>query len=51
MLILRENNNIVEYLGPHKNEKYILDEQDIKEDYKDLVGKSLDLGSCTKDSL
>lgn len=51
MLISRENDNTVEYLGLHKNEKYILDEQDIKEDYRDLVGKSLDLGSCAKNSL
>ncbi len=46
-----KDDNISENFGPHEDEESTLKEQDIEEDYRNLVDKSLDIGSCTKDSL
>ena len=49
--MLGKDNNTLEYFGAHKNEKYTLDEKDIKRVYRDLVGDNLDTGSRQRDSL
>lgn len=51
MLILGKNDNASKNFGPHKNKKSILKEQEIKRDYRNLKGKSLDTKSCTRDGL
>ena len=38
-----EDDYLSKYFRPHKNEKYTLNEQDIKKDYKNLVNKSFEL--------
>ena len=49
--ILRENDNASENFGPHKDKESTLEEQDIEGNYTNLIGKSLDIGSCTRDGL
>lgn len=51
MPIPKEANKVLQYFGPYENKKYILDKQDIKGDYKDLIGKSLNTGSRVRNSL
>ena len=46
-----EDDNSSEYFGSHENEKYILNEQNIEGDHRDLVGKSSDTKSRAKDDL
>lgn len=47
----KKDNNILEYFEFNKNEKYILDKQDIGIFFRDLVSKSLDTKSHAKDKL
>ena len=51
ILMPGENDNTSEYFGPHKDQKYILNEQDIKRDHRSLMSKNLDNGSHAKDGL
>ena len=51
LLIPREENNISENFGLHEDEKLTLEEQDIEKNHKNMVGKSLDIGSHTRDGL
>ena len=51
MLMPKEDNNILEYFGLFKDEKYKLDEQDIEKYYRDLIGKSWNIWSFAKDTL
>lgn len=51
ILRLRKHNNVLGYFEPHKNEKYILDKQDIKKDHKNLISKNLDTKSHAKNNL
>ena len=46
-----EDDNALENIGPHEDEKFILKEQKIQGDHRDLVGKSLDIRSCARDGL
>lgn len=50
-LKLKENNNVLENFGFYKNKKSTLEEQNIKEDYRNLVSKSLDIKLCIKNNL
>lgn len=43
--MLREDDNVLENFEPHEDEKFILEEQDIEGDHRDLIGKSLDTKS------
>lgn len=47
----REDNNALENFVPHKDKKSILEKQDIKKDYRDLIGKSSDTRSHARDDL
>lgn len=38
-------------MGVHKDNKFILEEQDINKDHKNLVGKNSDIESHIKDGL
>ena len=49
--MLGKNDDASENFGPHKNEKFTIDKQKMEKDYKDLVGKSSDIGSRTRDGL
>lgn len=51
MQIPDDNNNVLDKLRPHEDEKSILKEQDIEDNPKDLVGKSLDVKSQAKDMI
>ena len=51
MPILEENDNTSENCGLYKNEKSILEEQDIEKDYTNLIHKILDIGSHVRDGL
>ncbi len=51
MPILKKDDNISENFEFYKDENFILKEQDITEDYRNLVGKRLDIRSHIKDSL
>lgn len=51
MPIPGEDNNTSQYFSFHEYEKYILNEQDIEGDHKNLVYESLDLETLAKDSL
>ena len=51
MAISGENDNISENFGPHEDKKSTLEEQDIKKDYTNLVGKSSDTRSRARDGL
>lgn len=46
-----DDDNISEYFGSHKDKEYILNEQDIERDYKNLAGKNLDTRSPIRDNL
>ena len=46
-----KDNNLSEYIGPHKDKEYTLDAQNIEGDYRNLVGKSLNTKSRARDSL
>lgn len=41
--MLREDDNVLENFGPHIDEKSLSKEQDIKEDHRNLTGKSSDI--------
>ena len=43
MLILEENHNALKNFVPYENEKFILEEEDIKKNHKNLVKDSLDI--------
>ena len=47
----RKDDNALENLGPHKDEKFILKKQVMEEDQRDLIGKSLDTESRARDGL
>lgn len=51
MLIAGEDNNVSDNFNTYLNKKFILDEQDIEKNYKDLVDKNVDTQSCTRDEL
>lgn len=51
MLILGEDNNILKNFEFYKDEKSILEKQDIKKDLKNLVDKNLDTRNYTRDGL
>ena len=45
MPMSREDNNISNNFGPYEDEKSTPEVQNIEKDYRDLVGKSLDIRS------
>lgn len=49
--MLKKKNDILEIFGSYKDEKFILQKQDIEKDYTNLVGKSLNTRSYAKKSL
>ncbi len=49
--ILGEDDNISENFGLHEDKEFILEEQDIKGDHRNLVDKSSGTGSYVRDSL
>lgn len=51
ILMLKKDNNTLEYFGPYKDGKYILDQHDIEKNHNNLVGQSSDTGSCAKNNL
>ena len=51
MPILGKDNNTSENFWLYKNKESILKEQDIEKKYKNLIGKSSDIGSGAKNSL
>ena len=51
MLIPRKDDNASENFGLYKDKESILEEQDIKKDHTNLVGKSLDIESRARDGL
>ena len=50
ILINKKDENKSENVGPYKNEKSILEKQDIEGDYRNLHNKSLNTKSHAKDS-
>ena len=48
MLMLEEDDNASDNFGPYEDEESLPEAQDIKEDYRNLVGKSSDTGSCIR---
>lgn len=46
-----EDDDTSENFGPHEDEESTLEEQNIEGDHKNLVGKSLNIGSRAKDGL
>lgn len=46
-----KDNYASENFGPHEDEKFTLEEQNIEWDYRNLVGESLDTGSYVRDNL
>lgn len=51
MTISRKNNNLSKNFGSYEDEKSILEKQNIKEDYGDLINKSSDTRSYARDNL
>lgn len=51
MLMPGKNHNVSKNFELHENEKSILEKQNIKRDYRDLVSKFMDTESCEKNSL
>lgn len=51
MSTLRKINNILENFGSHKVEKSILEEQNIKRDDKNVVGKNSDIENQARDNM
>ena len=49
--MLRENDNTLENFVPYKDKESTIENQEIEKDHRDLVGKSFDIRSCTKDCL
>lgn len=49
--MLGKNNDASKNFEPHKNKKSILKKQDIEEDHRNLIGKSLNTESYTRDGL
>lgn len=49
MQMLRKNNYELKNFKLHKDENYILKEQNIKKNYKNLVNKSLNIRSYARD--
>ncbi len=50
-LIPGKDDNTSENFGPHEDEESKLEEQDIEEDHRNLLGKSLDTRSHVRDGL
>lgn len=48
---MKKDDNMLENFGPYKNEEFILEEQDIKGNHKNWIGKCLNIRSYIKDSL
>lgn len=46
-----ENDNVSENLGPYKNKKSILKEQEMEGDYRDLIDKSSDTKNRARNGL
>ena len=44
----REDDNVSENFGPYKDEKSIVEVQNIGKDHRDSVSKSSDTGSCAR---
>lgn len=49
--MLRKNDNALMNFRLYKDEEFILEEQEIERDYRNLVGKSFDIRRHTKDNL
>lgn len=49
--MLEKKNNALENFRSYEDEKSILEKQNLKKDYKDLINKSLNTISNAKDSL
>lgn len=47
----KKDNNALEYFEFYADKEYVLNKQDIEENYKDLIRKSLDIKSYTKNNL
>lgn len=47
----RKDNDISENFESYKNKEYISEKQNIEKDYRDLIDKSLNTGSHTRDGL
>lgn len=50
-LILGEDDDKLKNFGLHKDEKFILEEQDIEGDFRNLMGEISNTGSCVKNGL
>lgn len=48
---MNEKNFASKNLRSYKDENCILEEQKLEKDYKDLIGKSLDIKSCIRENL
>lgn len=51
MPMLEENDYTLDNFQHHEKEEDIVRQQDIEEDYIDLLSKSIDTGSCVRDIL
>lgn len=51
MLIAGENDNTSDNFGFYKDEKFVLEQQKIEDDYKDAVSKNLDIKSHVRNIL
>ncbi len=51
MPIPGEDDNTSDNFGLYEDEEFILEEQDIESDYRNLVGESSDTGSHARDGL
>lgn len=49
--MLGKNDNTAEYFGPYEDNKYTLNKQNIEKDHRNLISKSLDFKSYTKNNL
>lgn len=47
----KKNNNVLENIGPHKKENFILEEEKIEKNDKNLVSKSLNHKNYIKNGL
>lgn len=51
MSISKKHDNALEYFNSYKNEKYILDKENIKKNHKDFLRKNLNTRSRAKNNL
>lgn len=49
--MFKENDNSSEYFRSYKDKKYILDEQDIEKNYRNIIRKSFDIRNFAKNNL